>query len=110
MVIFFMKEISTLLIRLGWLADLDGGKKMTKTFCDFCETYIPNPSSSNVWYLPIWEDSVFVRGGRRDAVLLSGKGIVSKELCLCDSCIHDIATLTTTYKTEKKKILANQSI
>jgi hypothetical protein len=83
---------------------------MTKTFCDFCETYIPNPSSSNVWYLPIWEDSVFARGGRRDAVLLSGKGIVSKELCLCDSCIHDIATLTTTYKTEKKKILANQSI
>lgn len=84
-------------------------KKMTKTFCDFCETYIPNPSSSNVWHIPIWEDHVLIRGGRRDAALLSEKGIVSRELCLCDSCIYDMATLTTNYKTEKKKILANQS-
>ena len=83
---------------------------MTKTFCDFCETYIPNPTSSNTWHLPIWEDNVFARGGRGDAVLLSGdavllseKGIVSKELCLCDSCIHDIATLTTIYKTKRKR-------
>ena len=35
---------------------------MTKTFCDFCETYIPNPGSSNTWYLPIWEDRVVTRG------------------------------------------------
>ena len=66
---------------------------MTKTFCDFCETYIPNPSSFNTWYLPVWEDTV----------LRSEKGIVSKELCLCDGCIHDMATLTTTYKTERKR-------
>lgn len=76
---------------------------MTKTFCDFCETYIPNPTSFNTWYLPIWKSNVVARGGREDAVVLSEKGIVSKEFCLCDSCIHDMATLTTTYKTERKR-------
>ena len=77
---------------------------MTKTFCDFCETYIPYPTSSNIWYLPFWEDNMFARGGRGDAVVLSEKGVVvSKELCLCDSCIHDIATLTTTYKAKRKR-------
>ena len=50
---------------------------MTKTFCDFCETYIPNPGFSNTWYLPIWEDRVVTRGRRGNAVLLSEKGVVS---------------------------------
>lgn len=76
---------------------------MTKTFCDFCETYIPNPNSFNTWYFPIWEDGVVIRGGRGDAALLSDKGIVSKELCLCDTCIQDMATLTTTYKAKRKR-------
>lgn len=76
---------------------------MTKTFCDFCETYIPNPDFSNTLYLPIWEDGVFARGGRGDAVLLSRKEVVSRAFCLCDSCIHDMATLTTTYKAERKR-------
>ncbi len=76
---------------------------MTKTFCDFCETYIPNPTSYNTWFLPIWDTGVAVHGGRGDAVLLSEKGIVSKELCLCKTCIQDIATLTATYKSKRKR-------
>ena len=35
---------------------------MTKTFCDFCETYIPNPSFFNSWYLPVWEKGTLIRG------------------------------------------------
>lgn len=76
---------------------------MTKTFCDFCEAYIPNPDSSNTWYLPIWEDELTARGGRGKAVLLSEKGVVSRAFCLCDTCIHDMATLTATYKAERKR-------
>lgn len=76
---------------------------MTKTFCDFCETYIPDPTSYNTWFLPIWDDCVVARGGRRDAVLLSEKGIVSEQFCLCDACVQDMATLTTTYKAERKR-------
>lgn len=76
---------------------------MTKTFCDFCEAYIPNPDSSNTWYLPIWEDGVLVRGGRGGAALLSEKGVVSRTFCLCNTCIHDMATLTTAYKAERKR-------
>lgn len=76
---------------------------MTKTFCDFCETYIPNPSSFNTWYLPVWEDGVLTHGGREDAVLRSEKGIVSKELCLCDTCVQDIATIIDKYKNVRKR-------
>lgn len=76
---------------------------MTKTFCDFCETYIPNPNSFNTWYLPVWEEGVVARGGRRDAVLLNEKGIVSKELCLCDTCAQDMATIIGRYKNERKR-------
>ena len=74
---------------------------MTKTFCDFCETYIPNPNFFNSWYLPVWEEGTLIRG---DVEIFSEKGVVvSKELCLCDNCIHDIATLITTYKTKRKR-------
>jgi hypothetical protein len=59
---------------------------MTKTFCDFCETYIPNPTSYNTWFLPIWE-----------------KGIVSKQFCLCDACVQDIATIIDKYKNVRKR-------
>ena len=59
---------------------------MTKTFCDFCETYIPNPNSFNSWYLPVWEE-----------------GVVSKELCLCDTCVQDMATITDRYKKSRKR-------
>ena len=76
---------------------------MTKTFCDFCETYIPNPTSSNTWYLPIWEDNVFARGGRGDTVFLSEKGIVSEQFCLCDACVQDIATIINRYKNDRKR-------
>lgn len=76
---------------------------MTKTFCDFCETYIPNPTSYNTWFLPIWGDGVVVREGRGDAVLLSKRGVVSKEFCLCDTCIQDMATITGRYKKGRKR-------
>lgn len=76
---------------------------MTKTFCDFCETYIPNPTSYNTWYLPVWEEGVVTRGGRRDAVLLSEKGIVSEQFCLCDACVQDIATIIDKYKNVRKR-------
>ena len=75
---------------------------MTKTFCDFCETYIPNPTSYNTWFLPIWDTGVTVRGGRGDAVRVGEKGIVSKEFCLCDACVQDMATIINRYKTERK--------
>lgn len=79
---------------------------MTKTFCDFCETYIPNPTSYNTWFLPIWDDCVVARGGRGgrgDAVLLSEKGIVSEQFCLCDACVQDIATIIDKYKNVRKR-------
>lgn len=75
---------------------------MTKTFCDFCETYIPDPTSYNTWFLPIWDDGVVARGGRRDAVLLSEKGIVSEQFCLCNACVQDMATIINRYKIERK--------
>ena len=75
---------------------------MTKTFCDFCETYIPNPTSYNTWFLPVWEEDAVVRGGRGGSVLLSKKGIVSKQFCLCDTCVQDIATIINTYKNVRK--------
>lgn len=76
---------------------------MTKTFCDFCETYIPNPTSYNTWFLPIWDTGVAVRGGRGDAVLLSKKGTVSEEFCLCNACVQDMATIIGRYKNERKR-------
>lgn len=76
---------------------------MTKTFCDFCETYIPNPTSSNIWFLPIWDDGVVVRGGYRDVALLSEKGIVSEQFCLCDTCVQDMATIIDRYKKGRKR-------
>lgn len=76
---------------------------MTKTFCDFCETYIPDPTSYNTWFLPIWDDGVVARGGRRDAVLLSEKGIVSEQFCLCNACVQDMATIINRYKIERKR-------
>lgn len=76
---------------------------MTKTFCDFCETCIPNPTSYNTWFLPIWGDGVVTCGGRRNAVLLSKKGIVSEQFCLCDSCVQDMATIIGRYKNERKR-------
>lgn len=76
---------------------------MTKTFCDFCETYIPNPTSYNTWFLPIWDTGVAVRGGRGDAVLVKETGIVSEQFCLCDTCIQDMATLTATYKAKRRE-------
>lgn len=76
---------------------------MTKTFCDFCETYIPNPTSYNTWYLPVWEEGVVIRGEREDAVLLSEKGIVSGQFCLCDTCVQNIATIIERYENERKR-------
>ena len=76
---------------------------MTKTFCDFCETYITNPTSYNTWFLPIWDDGVVARGGRRNAVLLSEKGIVSEQFCLCDAYVQDMATIIGMYKNERKR-------
>ena len=76
---------------------------MTKTFCDFCETYIPNPTSYNTWFLPIWDDGVVARGGHRNAVLLSEKGIVSEQFCLCDSCVQDMATIIDKYKNVRNR-------
>ena len=73
---------------------------MTKTFCDFCETYIPNPTSSNTWYLPIWEKGTLIRG---DVEIFSEKGVVSKELCLCDTCVQDMATIIDRYKKGRKR-------
>lgn len=62
---------------------------MTKTFCDFCETYIPNPTSYNTWYLPVWEKGT--------------KGIVSEQFCLCDACVQDMATIIDKYKNVRKR-------
>lgn len=76
---------------------------MTKTFCDFCETHIPNPTSYNTWFLPIWDTGVAVRGGRGDAVLVRGKGIVSEQFYLCDGCVQDMATIIGRYKNERKR-------
>ena len=73
---------------------------MTKTFCDFCETYIPNPTSYNTWYLPVWEKGTLIRG---DIEIFSEKGVVSKELCLCDTCVQDMATITDRYKKGRKR-------
>ena len=76
---------------------------MTKIFCDFCETYIPNPTSYNAWFLPIWDTGVAVRGGRGDAVLIKEKGVVPRAFCLCDTCVQDIATIIDKYKNDKKR-------
>ncbi len=76
---------------------------MTKTFCDFCETYIPNPTPSNSWFLPIWEDDVVIRGEREDVVLLSEEGIASQLFCLCDACVQDMATIIGRYKNEIRR-------
>ncbi len=46
---------------------------MTKTFCDFCETYISNPTSYNTWFLPIWDTGVPIPGGRGSVGFLSKK-------------------------------------
>ena len=73
---------------------------MTKTFCDFCGTYIPNPTSSNIWYLPIWDTGVAVRG---DAALVKEKGIVSEQFCLCNTCIQNMATIIDGYKKVRKR-------
>ena len=73
---------------------------MTKTFCDFCETYIPNPTSYNTWYLPVWEKGTLIRG---DIEIFSEKGVVSKELCLCDTCVQDMATIIDRYKKGRKR-------
>ena len=73
---------------------------MTKTFCDFCETYIPNPTSYNTWYLPVLEkDTLFHEG----VEIFSEKGIVSEQFCLCDACVQDIATIINRYKIERKR-------
>lgn len=48
---------------------------MTKTFCDFCETYIPNLTSYNTWYLPIWEKGVLIR---EDIEIFDTKGKLTK--------------------------------
>lgn len=76
---------------------------MTKTFCDFCETYIPNPTSYNTWFLPVWEEGAVVRGGRGDAVLLNEKGIASEQFCLCDTCVQNIATIIGRYENEIRR-------
>lgn len=76
---------------------------MTKTFCDFCETYIPNPTSYNTWFFPIWDTGVAVRGGCGDAVLVREKGIVSEEFCLCDTCVQNMATIIDRYKKGRKR-------
>ena len=76
---------------------------MTKTFCDFCETYIPNPTSYNTWFLPIWDTGVAFRGEHRDAVLVKEKGIVSEQFCLCNTCVQDIATIINRYKNDRKR-------
>lgn len=76
---------------------------MTKTFCDFCGTYIPNPTSYNTWFLPIWDTGVAVRGGRGDAVLVNEKGIVSEQFCLCNTCIQNMATIIDRYKKGRKR-------
>lgn len=72
---------------------------MTKTFCDFCETYIPNPTSYNTWYLPVWEEGTLIR---EDVEIFSEKGIVSEQFCLCDTCAQDIATIIERYKNNRK--------
>lgn len=69
---------------------------MTKTFCDFCETYIPNPSFFNSWYLPVWEESTLIRG---DTEIFSEKGVVPRAFCLCDA----LATIINRYKIERKR-------
>lgn len=76
---------------------------MIKTFCDFCGTYIPNPTSYNTWFLPVWDNSVVVRGGHRNAVLLSEKGIFSEQFCLCNTCVQDITTIIDKYKNDRKR-------
>ena len=76
---------------------------MTKTFCDFCETYISNPTSYNTWFLPIWDTGVPIPGGRGSVGFLSKKGIVSEQFCLCDTCIQDIATIIDKYKNVRKR-------
>ena len=73
---------------------------MTKTFCDFCGTYIPNPNFFNSWYLPVWEEGTLIRG---DIEIFSEKGVVSKELCLCDTCVQDMATIIDRYKKGRKR-------
>lgn len=73
---------------------------MTKTFCDFCETYIPNPTSYNTWYLPFWEEGTLTR---RDVEIFSEKGIVSEQFCLCDACVQDMATIIDKYKNVRKR-------
>ena len=76
---------------------------MTKTFCDFCETYIPNPTSYNTWFLPIWDTGVAVRGGHGNAVLVKEKGIVSEQFCLCNTCIQNMTTIIDRYKKGRKR-------
>lgn len=73
---------------------------MTKTFCDFCETYIPNLTSYNTWYLPIWEKGTLIR---EDIEIFDEKGVVSKAFCLCDTCAQDIATIIDKYKNVRKR-------
>lgn len=73
---------------------------MTKTFCDFCGTYMPNPTSYNTWFLPIWEEGILTR---RDVVIFSEKGIVSEQFCLCNTCAQDIASIIDKYKNDRKR-------
>lgn len=73
---------------------------MTKTFCDFCETHIPNPTSYNTWYLPVWEKGTLFH---ECAEIFSEEGIVSEQFCLCDACVRDIATIINRYKIERKR-------
>lgn len=73
---------------------------MTKTFCDFCETYIPNPTSYNTWYLPVLEKGTLFHEG---VEIFGEKGVVSKELCLCDTCVQDMATIIDGYKKGRKR-------
>lgn len=73
---------------------------MTKTFCDFCETYIPGPTPYSTWFLPVWEESTLIREG---VEIFSEKGIVSEQFCLCDTCVQDIATIIDKYKNDRKR-------
>ena len=73
---------------------------MTKTFCDFCENYIPNPSFFNSWYLPVWEEGTLIRG---DIEIFSEKGVVPRAFCLCDTCVQNMATIIDKYKNDRKR-------
>ncbi len=65
---------------------------MTRTYCDFCNELIPNAGISNNWFLPLW---------RKSSIIQNKMEVASIEICLCDKCAKQIATLIGKYKDSK---------